>query len=111
MPAAGILLIVNVVIAWEGVNSKTLAAEQSRVSVPVACVTASFVSLKEVAFTVVPTIVEGTAAPIVAPSTVPPLISAVVIVPAFDIVAPVKLIVPVVVKFVAVIAANHSMVK
>ena len=51
-----------------------------------------------------PVTVEGTEAPIVVPSTVPPLISAVVIVPAFDIVAPVKLIVPVVVKFVAVIA-------
>ena len=98
------MLIVNVVIFCEGVNSNTFAVAQSKVSVPVLCVTADFVSLALVDFKVVAVTAPATEPPIVVPSTVPPFISAVVTVPKSEIVAPLKSIVPVPVKFVAVIA-------
>ena len=87
-----------------GVKEKAFPVAQSKVNVPVDCVTLLLVSLVLVDFKVVAVTAPATEPPIVTPSTVPPFISAVVIVPAFDIVAPVKLIVPVLVKSVAVIA-------
>ena len=76
-------------------KEKAFPVEQSKVNVPVDCVTLLLVSLSEVAFIVVAVTAPATEPPIVVPSILPPFISAVVIVPAFDIVAPVKLIVPV----------------